>query len=109
MDEADPDLMRLLALEDPPARDPAFELAVAAGLRRRLWLRESLDALTLAAIGLVAIWAAAPWLADAGAALIRAFDGAAPLMVGVGAALYAVLMTQQVLAKAEDSLGESGD
>jgi len=90
----DPDdrLRALWALDAPPARDPAFEAAVAVRIeRRRLW-QTVLELCAIAVAGLTGGWAAwplvaawlvpiAPWLAVAAAvglavwSVNQTFDG----------------------------------
>jgi hypothetical protein len=62
MTNADERLAALWAMDAPPARDPVFEAALALRIERRRWLRSAVDTALLAVAGLVAVWAAWPFL-----------------------------------------------
>ena len=92
MTDSEARLARLWAMDEPSARDPAFEEAVAVRIERRRWLQTALEFCALALAALAVGWAAwpfvaaellrdAPWLAIAAAAgfavwsMNRTFDG----------------------------------
>ncbi len=90
MNEPDAELMRLLASNDPPARDLDFELKVATRLQKRRLSRDAMDWILAGLVSAIALWAAGPWLFRAFGALLGALGAAAPLVVataGTGLAL----------------------
>ncbi len=87
-------LARLWALDEPPARDPAFERAVAGRIERQRLVLVWLERAALAAAAMAVAWAAWPFVAHE---LLRA----APLLavtVAVGLAVWSVDLTLERLA-----------
>jgi hypothetical protein len=99
--DRDPDrlLTALWAADAPPARDPAFELAVMEALARRRLLREVLALAPATAAGAALLWALGPVV---GAALAPVLAGAGASSLGEAAA--AAVMAAFLWAWASDRL-----
>lgn len=92
MSEADIMLKALLAMEEPPARDPAFALAVMERIERRRFWTELLMGAPVAVAVCVALWALSPFLTDAAVQWIGPFAQGALMPV------LAVVLTLLALA-----------
>lgn len=92
MSEADAMLRRLLAVDAPPARDPAFSLAVMERVQRRRFWSEIAMAVPAAVAFCVILWAIAPMLTD------MAVRWVGPLSQGVILPVLAVIATLAGLA-----------
>jgi hypothetical protein len=92
MRDADLALKALLEVDEPPARDPAFSLAVMERIeRRRFWMEVAMGAPVALAV-LVALWALSPLLTEA------AVQWIGPFAQGVLMPVLAVVMTLVGLA-----------
>lgn len=92
MTDADLKLRALLAVEEPPARDAAFSLAVMEKIaRRRFWAELWLGA-PVALAACVALWALSPILTQA------AVDWIGPFAEGAVLPVLAVVLTLAALA-----------
>jgi hypothetical protein len=81
MSEADAMLKSLLAIDEPPARDAAFTVAVMQRVaRRRLWIDMAMLAPVAIAV-CVALWALAPSLTEFAVNLVGPFAQGAALPV----------------------------
>lgn len=92
MSDADIRLKALLAVEEPPARDPGFALAVMERIERRRFWTELLMGAPIAVAVCVALWALAPFLTDAAVQWIGPFAQGALMPV------LAVVLTLVALA-----------
>jgi hypothetical protein len=64
MSDADLELKALLAVDEPPARDPAFTLAVMEEVARRRFWAEILFGAPVVLAACVALWALSPILTE---------------------------------------------
>jgi hypothetical protein len=64
MSEADMRLKALLAVDEPPARDPVFALAVMERIERRRFWTELLLGAPVALAACMALWALSPFLTE---------------------------------------------
>ena len=92
MSEADIKLKALLAVDEPPARDPAFSLAVMEKIERRRFWTELLLSAPVALAALVALWALSPFLTQA------AVDWIGPFAEGALLPVLALVLTLAALA-----------
>jgi len=94
MNDPETRLARLWALEEPPARDPKFEAAVAARIERRRLVLVVLEWSALAAAALTVVWAAWPILLSEWSVVgpVAAVAGA------VGLAVWSIDLTFERLA-----------
>jgi hypothetical protein len=87
MTPADDHLRALFALDEPPARDPAFATAVIERMARRRCLQDVALLAGLSAVGGAALWGFWPMLQPALTALA---DQLAPTAAGLAVAASAV-------------------
>ena len=87
MTPADRRLAALFALDEPPARDPAFSAAVVERLARRRCLLDLAFLGALSAVGALALWALWPVLQPA---VIAVSDRLAPAAWALALAFSAV-------------------
>jgi hypothetical protein len=87
MTPADDRLKALFALDEPPARDPAFSAAVVERLARRRCLQDCAFLGALSGLGGVALWALWPVLHPA---LVAVSDRLAPSAWALALAFSAV-------------------
>lgn len=92
MSDADLKLKALLAVEEPPARDPAFALAVMEKIERRRFWVELLMGAPVALAACVALWALSPILTQVAVEWIGPFAQQAVVPV------LAVVLTLAALA-----------
>jgi hypothetical protein len=101
MSDADLALKALLAVDEPPARDPAFSLAVMERIERRRFWTEVLFAAPIALAVLVALWALSPLLTLAAVAWIGPFaQGALMPVLAVVLTLVGLALTGREPARA---------
>lgn len=102
MTDADRLLAELWAQDELPARDPAFLLAAMERIERRQFLTGVLALAPVAAVASLLLWALAPVIAAAGAAL--RFDGASigPLAAACVMALFLWSWASDRLQPVED-------
>jgi hypothetical protein len=92
MTEADVQLKALLAVQEPPARDAAFTLAVMEKIaRRRFWAELWLGA-PVALAACVALWALSPLLTE------MAVEWIGPIAQGALLPVLAIVLTLAALA-----------
>lgn len=88
MSDVEDRLAALWAAGEPPARDPLFTLAVMEAVARRRLRRNLVQAAAVALAAAAVLWASAPVVEEAVAALARHTD---LHLVGVASALLAGL------------------
>lgn len=98
MDEADDKLKALFALDEPPARDPAFSAEVMARVLRREFQMDVAVVGGASLLGAAALWAAWPVLQPA---LITVSQGLAPAVavLALAGCLIAVLQHRPLAAE----------
>jgi len=87
MTDADTVLAQLWAVDEAPARDASFRLAVVDRVAKRRFGRDLLTYATVAAGLGVAAWGVAPLFADLGASLSGGLALAGLAAVGIGLSL----------------------
>lgn len=92
MVDADLELKALLQVEEPPARDPAFALAVMERIERRRFRAELLMGAPMALAACLALWALSPLLTR------LAVDWIGPVAQGMLLPVLALVMSLVALA-----------
>ena len=96
--EADLALAALWAKDEPPARDPMFELAAIDRVNRRRWLTEAAEIAALAVPALAILWATWPSLVAAAPQILPLLAAYGPLAVCIGAIVLVTWTTREVFA-----------
>ena len=96
--EADLALAALWASDEPPVRDPLFELATMDRVNRRRWLIEAAEIAALAVPALAILWAAWPGLVGAAPQAMQVLTAYGPLAVCIGAIALVTWTTREVFA-----------
>jgi hypothetical protein len=91
MMDADDRLKALFAMDEPPARDPAFSASVMADIARRRFLMDVAMLSGVSILGALVLWAAWPALAPLLSTLGR---GLSPVMASLTLAATAVILLE---------------
>jgi hypothetical protein len=96
--EAELALAALWASDEPPVRDPLFELAAMDRVNRRRWLTEAAEVAALGVPVLAILWATWPSLVAAAPQMVRVLTAYGPLAVCIGAIALVTWTTREVFA-----------
>ena len=96
--DGDITLAALWAMDQPPLRDPLFEMTTLERVSRRRWLIEAVEIAALGVPVLAILWAAWPTLAAAAPQMIRLLAAYGPLAVCIGAVALVTWSTREIFA-----------
>ena len=94
----EPLLAALWARDEPPARDPAFELAAMEQVGRRRLLTAAAEIAALGVPALAILWAAWPSIVAAAPQVIGLLSAYGPMLVCLGAIALVTWTTREVFA-----------